>query len=94
LFKTARVYAVVFIRLILSPLLALGIMLLLRLAFLIDGTVIIVMYIILAMPVASTSVAFAEMYESDVAIAAKCMLLSTLLCVVTIPLLMLLAVFV
>jgi predicted permease len=94
LFKTARVYATVFIRLILSPLFALGVMLLLRLAFQIDGMVITVMYIILAMPVASTTIAFAEMLDSDVAVSVKCTLLSTMLCVVTIPVLMLLTGFI
>ena len=70
--------------------LTLGVVLLLRLIIPLDDNVLIALYFIMAMPAAATNLSFAERYEGDKDNAAKNLLLSTILCVLTIPLLMLL----
>ena len=85
-----RVYAVSAIKLIVSPLAGLGVMLLLRLVFPIESSVIIALFIIGAMPTASSALNFAEMYGGDCETAAASTLMSTVLCIATIPVLMLL----
>lgn len=90
IFDTPKVYATCAVKLILSPLLCFGICLLLRMLFPIDSAVITTVFIVMAMPSAAITISFAEMYNGDNYMAVKCMLLSTILSVVTIPLLMLL----
>ena len=85
-----RVYAVAAIKLIVSPLLSLGIMLLVDLVFPLDRFVVIALFIIAAMPTASSALNFAEMFGGDRETAAASTLMNTILCIVTIPLLMLL----
>lgn len=85
-----RVYMVSFVKLVLSPLLGFAVMLLLRLAVPIDRYVIIALFIIGAMPTASSALNFAEMFGGDKETAAAATLMNTLLCIVTIPVLMLL----
>lgn len=95
LFTDAKVYVVCFIKLIAAPLICLGITLFIRLAFpSLERSVIITAYIVMAMPSASLSLTFAEMFDGDRATAVKNTILTTLLSIVTIPLLMLLCVFV
>ncbi len=95
LFTDAKVYLVCFIKLIAAPLICLGITLLIRLAFpSLERSVIITAYIVMAMPAASLSLTFAEMFDGDRATAVKNTILTTLLSVITIPILMLLCSFV
>ena len=65
-------------------------MLLLRLVLPIESSVIIALFIIGAMPTASSALNFAEMYGGDCETAAASTLMSTVLCIATIPVLMLL----
>lgn len=91
--NSGKVYATCAVKLILSPLLCFGICLLLRLLFPIDSAVITTVFIVMAMPSAAITISFAEMWDGDNYTAVKCMLLSTILSVITVPLLMLLCVF-
>ena len=86
----APVYGVALVKLVVSPLAALGVMLLVRLLIPIETTVIVALFIIFAMPSASSALNFAEMYGGDCDTAAKATLTNTLLCVLTIPILSLL----
>ncbi len=90
LVNDVRVYVVAALKLIVSPLLSLGIMLLVDLVFPLDRFVIIALFIIGAMPTASSALNFAEMFGGDRETAAASTLMNTLLCIVTIPILMLL----
>ncbi len=90
LYTGAPVYGVALVKLVVSPLAALGVMLLVRLLIPIETTVIVALFIIFAMPSASSALNFAEMYGGDCDTAAKATLTNTLLCVLTIPILSLL----
>ncbi len=90
LFTGAPVYGVALVKLVVSPLAALGVMLLVRLLIPIETTVIVALFIIFAMPSASSALNFAEMYGGDCDTAAKATLTNTLFCVLTIPILSLL----
>ena len=90
LVNDVRVYVVAALKLIVSPLLSLGIMLLVDLAFPLNRFVIIALFIIGAMPTASSALNFAEMFGGDRETAAASTLMNTLLCILTIPVLMLL----
>lgn len=94
LFRSLPVYGVAFVKLIVSPLVALGVMLLVRLALPLDRFVVIALYVIFAMPTASSALNFAEMYEGDRETAASATLMNTILCILSIPILMLLCEFI
>ena len=94
LFNDWKVYAVAFVKLILSPLLSLGVLILAGLLFPIDRTVILALYVIAAMPSASSALNFAEMYGGARETAAAATLMNTILCILTVPVLMLLTQFV
>ena len=81
-------------KLVISPLIALGIMMLVDLVLPLDRYVMIALFVISAMPTASVVLSFAEMYDKDGATAARATLMNTLLCIVTIPILMLLCEFI
>ena len=85
-----KVYLVALVKLLLSPLLSLGVMLLVQLVLPVDRYVVIAVYIIAAMPSASSALNFAEMYGGDKETAAAATLMNTLLCVIPVPVLMLL----
>ena len=89
-----KVYMVAFVKLIVSPLLCLGVLMLCGLFLPIGSTVIIALYIIAAMPTASSALNFAEMYGGAKETAAAATLMNTILCIATIPILMLLTQFV
>ncbi len=89
-----RVYVASALKLVVSPLLSLGVLLLVDLICPLDRFVIIALYIIAAMPTASSALNFAEMYGGDRETAAASTLMSTILCIVTIPVLMLLLEFI
>lgn len=90
LFTSVEVYVSCGLRLVVSPLLTLGLMLLVDLLVPIGPTVIASMYVMTAMPAAASTLMFCEKYDGDSKTAVKCMLLSNLLCIVTIPVLLLL----
>lgn len=85
-----KVYLVALVKLVISPLLSLGILLLVSLLFPLDRFVILALYIIAAMPSASSALNFSEMYQGDAETAAAATLMNTILCILTIPVLMLL----
>lgn len=85
-----KIYLVAFVKLVIAPLLSLGIVMLVALIADIDRYVIIALFIIAAMPSASSTLTFAELYGGDRETAAAATLMNTLLCVVTIPVLMML----
>ena len=89
-----KVYVAAAIKLILSPLLSLGCLLLVNLFIPIDPYVIVALYVIAAMPSASSALNFAEMYGGDRETAAASTLMSTILCILTIPVLMMLCQFI
>lgn len=89
-----KVYLVAAVKLLLSPLLSLGVMLLVGLLFPIERFVIIALFIIAAMPTASSALNFAEMYGGDKETAAAATLMNTILCILTIPVLMMLIEFI
>lgn len=90
LFSGFAVYAVSFARLIAVPLISLGFVMLFSLVCPLDKTVIITLYIIMAMPSATIVVLLSERYGIESAFAAKATLLSSVLSSVTVPVLMLL----
>ncbi len=90
LFCDWKVYLAAAVKLILSPLLSLGVLVLVDLLVPLDAFVIVSLYIIAAMPTASSVLNFAERYEGDSETAACVTLMTTVLCIVTIPVLMLL----
>ena len=85
-----KIYVASAIKLILSPLLSLGCLLLVNLVLPIDPYVMVALYVIAAMPSASIALNFAEMFGGDKETAAASTLMSTILCIFTIPVLMLL----
>lgn len=94
LFTDVKVYVTCLIKLVVSPLAAFAVgFALLRLFPGLDRSVVITAYIVTAMPSASLSLTFAEMFDGDRETAVKTTLLTTFLSVITIPLLMLLCTF-
>jgi predicted permease len=89
LFKSKGVYLITVFKLIICPLLGLAIVLPLRMVGL-NRLLALTLFIIMAMPCGTLPSMFAEIYHSDAASGARCVLLSTLLSVVSIPLFMLL----
>ena len=89
-----KVYMVAFVKLVVSPLLCLGVLVLCGLFMPVGRTVIIALYIIAAMPTASSALNFAEMYGGAKETAAAATLMNTIICIATIPILMLLTQFV
>lgn len=89
-----KTYLASAVKLVLSPLLCLGVLLAVNALVPIDRYVIVALYVIAAMPTASSVLNFAEMFGGDCDTAAATTLMSTLLCILTIPVLMLLLEFV
>lgn len=83
LFTTKLVYLTSALKLLIMPLIMLGIMLLFNTS--ISKLIIYVLVIVTAMPVATLTVANAERFGGDSYTAAKCMLCSTILSIFTIP---------
>ena len=94
LFCDLKVYLASGVKLVLSPLLSFGVLLLVDFVFPLDRFVIIALFVIAAMPTASSVLNFAERYGGDTETAACTTLMTTVLCIVTIPVLMLLCNFV
>lgn len=83
LFTNKYSYLVCFLKLIVAPLIAL---VLVKLIIGTGSLLATVLVIQAAMPVAMCSVIFSEQYKADVAFATKGVLLTTLMCIFTIPL--------
>ena len=83
LFTRAYVYVICACKLLLFPLFSLAIIYFLPLSDLFKAA----MFILCGTPCASVMLNIAEMYQGETELAANCVLLSTLLCVFTIPLL-------
>lgn len=84
IFKGFNAYIVSFLRLIVSPILTFAVLSVLGISPLIKSVLIIIM----AMPCAVTTIAFSERYGANSVEGVKCVLLSTILSVLTIPVLM------
>ena len=85
-----RIFLASSIKLILSPLVCLGAVFLLRCFVPVDRFVFLALFIIAAMPTASSALNFAEMYGGDCETAAAITFISTVFCIITIPVMMLL----
>lgn len=90
LFADARLYAVVAAKLVIVPLISLGILLLFSLFLPIDEMTRTTVYIMMAMPTATTVVLFSERYDIDSAYATKATLITSILSFITVPVLLLL----
>ncbi len=90
LVNDGKTYLVCFLKLVVSPLVAFGVLYAAAFLFGIEKNVLIALFIIAAMPTASSALNFAEMYGGDRETAAASTLVSTLFCVITIPILTLL----
>lgn len=88
--KNKYVYKNAVVRLIAVPLITLGIAILLRLIPGIDTAFITAMVVMSAMPTAATAIAFAEKFEADSLLASETVITSTLMSIVTVPLMLLL----
>lgn len=91
LFNSAKVYLASFVKLIAAPLFAFAILKLCRLFLPLNDTLAVTVFVIMAMPSASSVMMFAEMFGGDSPTAAKCILLSSILSVITIPFVMLMS---
>lgn len=79
--KGYSIYYGSLVRLVVIPLLVLGILILLG----VKGTILGICVISMAMPAAANTAAFAEKYQSDTALASRCVFLTTILSMFTIP---------
>ena len=86
IFNEPLPYLCIFINQIVFPLVALGVLTLLGL----DGELKWCMYVMCACPIASVVLNYAELVGQGQEMAAKCVLLGTLSCIVTLPVLSLL----
>jgi len=87
---TPQLGATAAVKLVASPLFTLGALLALRLLVPIDPTLLLTCYVIMAMPSGAAVILFSEMFHGDGAAASRAVLLTTVLCVLTIPASMLL----
>lgn len=94
LFCRPGVYISTFVKLIFSPLLCFCVLCLVAKLPFIDPMLVITGFIIMAMPSASLTLSLCEMFNGDRESAVRVNVLSTLLCVITIPLFMLLCQFI
>ncbi|MDR0452812.1 MAG: AEC family transporter [Treponema sp.] len=90
LFNSPLVYAASAARLVLVPLCSFGILLLWKFFLPLGGQLSLTLLVIMAMPVGTNVILMAEMFGGDKPNAVKCILLSSLLSVITVPLVMLL----
>jgi predicted permease len=90
LFKSKDLYLTAMVRLVICPLIAFVVMKLLASVCGMDRLLATTVFIQTAMPAAAMVSAFAEQYHGDGQTAASCVTITTVLCIITIPLLMLL----
>ncbi|MDR2202374.1 MAG: AEC family transporter [Clostridiales bacterium] len=94
LFRSGCVYLSSFVKLVVSPLFTFALLMLLRTFIPISDMLFLTLYIIMAMPTAATVILLSQMYDADADTATKCVLLSSVFCVFTIPVMMLTSVFI
>ena len=90
LFVSSELYICAFVRLIVFPLIVFIVLFLINLVYKMSYYVIAVQFIVYAMPTANTVLSFAELYKKDGTVAAQSAMLSTILSIVTIPVMMML----
>jgi predicted permease len=88
LFTSSKVLYSSIIKLVLVPLYTFGILILVNNIFPLNSIVSMTLFIVMAMPSASFVIVFSERFNGDRLTATKCVLLSSLLSILTIPLLM------
>ncbi|MDR0474702.1 MAG: AEC family transporter [Treponema sp.] len=93
LFTSIKVFYLSFIKLVLIPLYTFGLLMLVRNIIHINAMTATTLFIVMAMPSASYVIVFSERYNGDHETAVKCVLLSSLLSILTIPFLMPLSAF-
>jgi predicted permease len=86
-----KLYLSAAVKLIFVPLAALAVLLAVRLVWPFGSVALTSLFLIMGMPAASTVVMFAEKYGADSETASKCVLISSILCVITIPMLTIIA---
>jgi len=84
MFNDISIYFCSLIRLVILPLLVYGVMKLIGISDMLTN----ISVLLTAMPVAATTAIFAEMFDADSVFASKCVAVSTLLSIVTIPLIL------
>jgi predicted permease len=89
LFQSLNVYLAVSVKLILVPIATLGILLLVQQVIPANAMVYKTLFILSAMPSAVYVIVFSEKFHADRITAVKCVLLSSVLSIITIPLMML-----
>jgi predicted permease len=88
LFNSPKVYLSSLIKLVFIPIFSLGVLLVAKNFLPITSTMALTLFIIMAMPSASFVIIFSEKFNGDRPTAVKCVLLSSLLSIITIPVLM------
>jgi predicted permease len=91
LFTSSKVYLSALIKLVIIPLFSFVIIILGKQFLPISTTVTLTLYIVMAMPSASFVIIFSERFNADRVTAVKCVLLSSVMSIATIPLLMLMS---
>jgi predicted permease len=91
LFKSPPVYFATGVRLILVPLCTFGFLLLWRFFLPLNAMLFLTLLVVMAMPVGTNVILMAELFGGDKPSAVKCILLSSLLSVLTIPVVLLLS---
>lgn len=92
LFSDIKIVVVCALKLVAAPVMCLGIMLLIRLVLPLSSAVINTILIVTAMPSAALTLSFAEKFDGDSMTAVRATLITTILSIITIPLMMLLCV--
>ena len=90
--RSKYIYAASAIKLVLIPAVFVGICLLLDLWLDIGAPLVITMTVMAATPSATTALAFAERFDGDTVLAGECIMSSTLLSIITVPLFLMLVV--
>jgi predicted permease len=91
IFTSLVVYWSSAVKLVIIPFFAFAIIVLTRMVFRMDSVLAVAIYILMMMPSASFVIVFSEKFGGDRVTSVKCVLLSTLLSIITIPVMMLLS---
>ncbi|MDR2478500.1 MAG: AEC family transporter [Treponema sp.] len=91
IFTAFVVYWSAMVKLVVVPLFAFCVIILAKILVGLDGNLAVVIYILMMMPSASFVIVFSEKFGGDRVTSVKCVLLSTLLSVITIPVMLLLS---
>lgn len=91
MFKSKYTYIAASIKLIIVPLITLGLLVLLNIWLEIGMPLVLAMTVMAATPAATTALAFAERFDGDSVVASQCIMFGTVASVVTIPVFLLIA---